>query len=135
MIIADANLLAYLVLPGERTELAEEVLAKDPAWAVPPLWRSELRSVLSQYVRRGALTVSQAGAAFDRAELVIAGRQGEVDSHLVFELASRSRRSSYDCEYVALATELDVQLVTTHGPVLKAFQRVAVSPERFLNDG
>jgi predicted nucleic acid-binding protein len=132
MIVADANLIAYLILPGERTEEAESVLLKDPIWVVPLLWASELRSVLGQYVRKGNLTVAQAAAAMERAGTLVAGREAPVDSRDVLDLSHRSGCSTYDCEYVALAKSLDSPLVTSDKGVLKAFPRVAVSPEEFL---
>ncbi len=86
MIVVDANLLAYLVLPGERSGEAEAVLAKDPTWVVPPLWRSELRSVVHKYVLRGDLSVARAITLLEHAADVIDGREGEVDSRDVLEL-------------------------------------------------
>jgi predicted nucleic acid-binding protein len=132
VIVADANLLAYLVLPGERTEEAEAVLAKDPAWVVPVLWRSELRSVVHKYVARGELTVARAVMLLNQTEDVVAGRESEVESRAVLDLASRSKCSTYDCEYVALAEALGVPLVTTDRAVLRAFPDRAVTPARFL---
>ena len=135
MIVADANLLAYLVLPGERTEEAETVLLTDPAWVVPVLWLSELRSVVGQYVRRGDLSITQAIAALERAETVIAGRESAVDSRAVLELSQRSKCSTYDCEYVALAADLGVVLVTADGAVLRAFPKIAIAPSAFVMGG
>ena len=132
MIVADANLIAYLILPGERTESAEAVLLGDPVWVVPALWASEMRSVLSHYVRSGQLSVAQASAAMHRAIRVAEGREGPVDSAEVLTLAHKSGCSSYDCEYVALAKSLGVSLVTSDKAVLRAFPRVAISPEDFL---
>jgi predicted nucleic acid-binding protein len=49
-------------------------------------------------------------------------------------LAHDSGCSPYDCEYVALAQDLDTPLVTTDGPVLDAFPDTAVSPADFTSD-
>lgn len=131
MIVADANLIVYLVLQGERTAQAEAVFEGDPVWVVPPLWASEMRSVLSHYVRAGKLSVAQASAAMDRASAVIDDREGPVVSREVLSLAEKSGCSSYDCEYVALAMSLGVALVTSDKAVLRAFPRTAVAPEKF----
>ncbi len=132
MIVADANLLAYLVMPGERTDEAVAVLTKDPTWVAPVLWRSELRSVVHKYVTRGDLTVARAVALLDQADEVLGGREGEVDSQAVLVLASRSGCTTYDCEYVALANSLNIPLVTTDRAVLKAFSKQAMTPADFL---
>lgn len=132
MIVADANLLAYLVMPGERTAEAEAVLEKDPAWVAPALWRSELRSVVHKYIVRGDLTIARAVTLLGQLDEVIGGREGDVDAEDVLALASRSKCSTYDCEYVALAKTLGVPLVTTDRAILKAFPAVAMTPAEFL---
>lgn len=131
MIVADANLIAYLILPGERTEQAEAVLLADPVWVVPLLCASALRSVLNKQLRAGNLTLNQAAAAMERAAMLIGGREAPVDSRDVLELAHRSGCSTYDCEYVALALALSSSLVTSDKVVLKAFPAVAISPGEF----
>jgi predicted nucleic acid-binding protein len=134
VIVADANMLAYLVMPGERTAEAEAVLAKDPTWVAPPLWRSELRSVVHKYVLRGDITLVRAVALLGQADEVLGGREGDVDSQQVLDLASRSNCTTYDCEYVALAKVLGVPLVTTDRAVLKAFPKCAMTPIAFLGE-
>jgi predicted nucleic acid-binding protein len=132
MIVADANLLAYLVMPGDRTEEAVAVLAKDPTWVAPTLWRSELRSVVHKYIARGDLTIVRAVALLGQIDEVLGGREGEVNTQDVLELASRSNCTTYDCEYVALANALGVPFVTTDRAVLRAFPKCAVTPADFL---
>jgi predicted nucleic acid-binding protein len=133
VIVADANLLAYLILPGERTAEAEAVLAKDPTWVAPTLWRSELRSVVHKYIVRGDLTVVRAVALLEQADEVLGGREGEVESQAVLDLATRSKCTTYDCEYVALANALGVPLVTTDQAVLEAFPARAMTPVQFIS--
>lgn len=132
MIVADANVIAYLVMPGERTEEAEAVLSRDATWAAPMLWRSELRSVVHKYVLRGDITISRALAVLEQADDVIDGREGQVESRVVLELATRSKCSTYDCEYVALAEALGVPLITVDRAVLRAFPGTAMTPAAFL---
>ena len=134
MIVVDASLLAYLVISGERTEEAEAVLTKDPTWVAPALGRSELRSVVHKYIRRGDLTITRAVALLGQADEVLGGREGEVDTHEVLNLASRSQCTTYDCEYVALAQTLGVPLITTDRAVLKAFPGLAMAPAEFLGE-
>ncbi len=134
MIVADANLLAYLVMPGQRTEDAEAVLSKDAMWAAPVLWRSELRSVAHKYVVRGDITITRALAVLEQAEAVVGGREGQVESRVVLDLASRSKCSTYDCEYVALAKALGVPLITVDRAILRAFPETATTPSRFLGN-
>ena len=47
MIVVDTNLIAYAVLPGERTADALRVADRDSNWVAPAGWRRELR-VLGQ---------------------------------------------------------------------------------------
>jgi predicted nucleic acid-binding protein len=131
MIVADTNLLIYLYVQGQRTEESEAVLQRDALWAVPLLWRSEFRNSLIGLVRAHALQLDDALAMIDEAERWLTGREYSVLSRQVLTLASRSGCSAYDCEFVALAQDLEVQLVTTDRQILKAFPTIAVSPSAF----
>jgi len=51
MIVVDTNIIGYLYLTSDRSAQAEQALLKDPAWAAPLPWRSELRNVLARYIR------------------------------------------------------------------------------------
>lgn len=127
MIVVDTNILAYLYLPGEFTQDAEALLAREPEWAAPPLWRSEFRNILAGYVRRGMLSFEQACGLQAEAEALMDGSEFDVSSREVLELVRDSECSAYDCEFVALAARLDASLVTMDKKVLKAFPKLAVA--------
>ena len=127
MIVVDSNVLAYLYLPGELTAEAEALLERDPDWAVPVLWRSEFRNILAGYLRRKAITFDQACSLQDEAERLLVGSEFEVDSQAVLELVRDSNCSAYDCEFIALANQLDTKLVTVDKKLLKAFPKRTVA--------
>jgi predicted nucleic acid-binding protein len=131
VIVTDTNLIVYLYVHGEHTQRAERVLARDPAWVTPLLWRSEFRNVLVGLVRRRTLAIEDALRMAADAEQWMSGREYAVVSHDVFRLAARSGCSAYDCEFAALAEDLRVPLVTTDRAVLRAFPTLAVSPDAF----
>jgi predicted nucleic acid-binding protein len=131
VIVADTNLLIYLYVQGQRTEESEAVLQQDAVWAAPLLWRSEFRNVLIGLVRTDALQLEKALAIIDEAERWLTGHEYSVVSRQVLELASRSGCSAYDCEFVALAQDLEVRLVTNDRQVLRAFPTIAISPAAF----
>ena len=132
MIVADCNVLAYLVIPGERTPIAKKVFALDSHWAAPALWRSEFLSVLAMYVRVGAFGVTEAEQFMDVAEeiMLVVPAANAIE---VLTRSSRSGCSSYDCEYVTAAEVQRVPLVTEDQKVLAAFPAVARSMEQFAN--
>jgi predicted nucleic acid-binding protein len=131
VIVVDTNLIAYLLLEGARTQQAETILARDQEWAAPLLWRSEFRHVLVRYIRRRVLSLAEAVDKMEKAEILMRGKEHEVSSAQVLSLAASSRCSAYDCEFVALAQNLVVPLVTSDEQVLSAFPSTAVSVDAF----
>jgi predicted nucleic acid-binding protein len=131
LIVADTNLIAYLLIPGERSETAERVFRSDPDWAAPLLWRSEFRNVLAFYLRQGLIKLEGAARVWESAEALVHQREFEVGTMDVLRLAVASRCSAYDCEFVSLAQELGAPLVTGDAAVLKAFPKIAVRAEDF----
>jgi len=125
LIVVDTNVLVYLLLPCPKTELAELLLKQQPRWAAPPLWRSEFRNVLGGYLRRGLLQQSRAVALMWEAEETLSAHEEMVASDRVLQLVSNSNCSSYDCEFVAAAQQLDVPLITEDRAILKAFPTIA----------
>lgn len=129
--------LAYALVrvPGH-TPAVNRLLDVDHAWAARPLWRSELRNVLLQYVRvpdtdrpGDVVPLDDARRKMGLAETLIGERTFGVDSDSVLEAAEASGLSAYDGEYVALAQELDVPLVTADDAILQAVPDTAVRPD------
>lgn len=131
MIVVDVNTIAYLWLPGQFTELAEKVLERDPRWVTSVLWRSEFRNILAGYIRRGQLDLKAARRCLDAAENQLAGYEYLLPSELVMKKVRVSTCSAYDCEYVALAEDLQVKLVTSDREILREFPILATSLEEF----
>lgn len=132
MIVADTNLLLDLYLAGRGTAQAEAVGARDPVWVAPLLWRSEFRNALAGLVRRQVLGIEDVVEIVREAEHAMLGREYSVLSQHVLRLAARSGCSAYDCEFVALAEDLRVRLVTGDRQVLRAFPALAIAPEAFV---
>ena len=132
MIVVDTNVIGYLFLSSEQSIAAEQALKKDSEWAAPILWRSELRNVLALYLRKNLVTLQQAQSIMNSALDLMRGREYEVSSYEVLRLASESKCSANDCEFIAAATDLKVSLVTVDRQLLREFPSVAVSLKSFI---
>ena len=127
MIVVDTNILVYFYLPTALTPQATKLREIDTYWIAPWLWRSELRSALSLYMRRGMLTFDQALRIQTTAENLMVNYEFEIPSQDILRLVSESPCSAYDCEFVALAKRLNIRLVTSDKQVIHAFPSIALS--------
>lgn len=132
MIVVDSNIIGYLYLTSARSSQAEQLLRKDAQWAAPLPWRSEFRNVLALYLRKRFLSLEAAQEIMDEAISLMVGQEYEVVSSQVLSLVAKSTCSAYDCEFVALARDLGVSLVTVDQQVLDQFPQVAVPLEKYL---
>ena len=127
VIAVDNNIIVYFYLSTEHGPNADRLLQQDREWIAPPIWKSEFRNSLVLYLRQQLLTIDEALSIQARAELMMSSGERAVDSSEVLRLAHASRCSAYDCEYVALAEEQGVRLVTEDKLILREFPNIAVS--------
>lgn len=132
MIVVDTNVIHYCWVRGQHTELAQAVRQRDPDWHAPILWRSELRNVLTAYLRRGSLTRAQVADILRTADRALAEREHLVPDDLVLEIVATSTLTAYDAEFVGLAAALSVPLVTGDKAILKAFPALALTMAAFV---
>ena len=104
MIIVDTNIIAYLHVNGKFTTLALQLLEKDSTWVAPPLWQSEFRNLLLNYIRHNIIGLEDGIGLMEDALLTMQYRELVPSNALILTLAANSSLSAYDGEFVALAT-------------------------------
>ena len=132
MIIADANIIIYLVRETSFTALAREVFARDSEWVVPELWEAEVLNGLMREVRFGSLDLGSAIRAAQYAATVLADRVQKCERSSVLRIADDTGLTAYDAYYVALARTRGVKLVTEDGKIIRVCPDVALSMKAFL---
>ena len=132
MIVVDTNIIGYLFLTSSKSTLTEQALQKDSLWAAPLLWRSEMRNVLALYIRKGHLSLADAQQIMIEASDLMQSQEYEVTSNQVLELVNTSTCSACDCEFVVLARDLNVSLLSVDRQILKNFPDTALSLETFV---
>ena len=133
MIVADASLLAHLLIPSPDSALAEGVYRKDPEWSAPVLWRSELRSVLLKHMRHSGMKIELAKAVVEKALLVIRDHEAHPLTPAVLEAALFFNVSAYDAEYLVVARQLGVPLLTFDRKLQLAAPGLAIAPNAFAS--
>jgi predicted nucleic acid-binding protein len=131
MIVADTSLLANFYLE-ERRDQALAVFQRDAEWFTSPLWRFELHNTLLKYMRAGLLPISEAESIMVKVAALIADRERLASSAQVLQAALTYGVSAYDADYIALAQQLRVPLVTFDQKLVRAASRIALSPAEFL---
>ncbi len=124
MIVVDTNVICYRWMPSPYANAADKAWAKEPDWIAPLLWRSEFRKALAGAIRRNLITVEAAIGIVEKAETQFA--------RAVMQLIANSGCSAYDCEFVALASDQGVRLLTVDRQILTDFSDLAVSLDKFV---
>ncbi len=133
MIVTDCTFITQFFLATPDTDLVRSIAQVEDAWLVPPLWRSEFRSVLRKYVLASKLTLADSLEIIRLAETRLSKSEVEVSSSDVMDLVASSRCSAYDAEYLSLAKTFSVPLVTSDKRLCEAFPPLAISPAGFLS--
>ncbi len=128
MIVADTNLIVYLLIEGDRTDEVDAFYAREPDWSAPLLWRSEFANVLSTYLRTARLDFSVCLELMEAAEAIFGEATFSIPASRILDVSRRTGLSGYDSEFVALAEDLGVPIVTYDRKILSACPELAQTP-------
>ena len=134
MIVVDTNIITYFSIRGVFSDLARQAARQDD-WCAPILWRSEFRNVLATYIRHQSMPEHEARTLMNLAERRMWGREFTVRSSAVLDLVLNSKRSAYDCEFVALAQDLRLKLVSTDDAIISEFPKIATHLRDYIQIG
>lgn len=110
--VIDASVLAYALIGRTPTAAQLRARLRTLDCHAPHLIDAELGNVLRKRTRAGEITPTHAHTALRAARDVIAYRYPHLGSLAELAWTWRDNLSFYDALYVALATRLDVPLIT-----------------------
>ena len=131
MVIVDTNVVAYLLIEGDRTRQAQALLARDPDWRSEGFLLIEFSNVLATYLRAGSLSRSQAESllaeAAKRLRVLI-----NVPHARALRVADQFAVSAYDARFLAAAGGLGARLVTEDAKLRAAAPALTQSLEQAI---
>jgi predicted nucleic acid-binding protein len=128
VIVVDTNVIAYLLIAGDRSEAADRLWRADSEWVAPRLWLEEFLNVLATSERHGRIDSRLAGELLDDAVDLMFEGSFEVRPERVLAVARRTGCSGYDSQYVSLAEDLGLKLYTWDRQILDRCPELAVAP-------
>lgn len=133
MIVVDANIIAYFLIAGPKSDLARRLRGHDPVWCVPDLWCHEFLNILVTYNRVGGATLKECAGIWETAIRLLHGRSYPIDGQAALKLAAERRVTGYDAQYLLLADALDAVCVTEDKKLWSAYPGRAVSMDAYLS--
>lgn len=111
MVVVDTNILAYLLIEGDRTVDAQALFRRDAEWRSEGFVLIEFSNILATYQRSGALSRSVTEGMLATAERVVTGLVN-LPHGRALKLAAEFSVSAYDARFLGAAQNLEVRLVT-----------------------
>ena len=112
MILVDTNVVAYLLIHGDRTLAAQELRTRDPDWRSEAFLLVEFTNILASSIAAKRMTLSLAENFLESALTLLDGKLARIPHAAVLAAAARHRVSAYDARFLALADQLGSRLVT-----------------------
>lgn len=123
MIVADANVIAYYMLPAAdpaHAANARRIFASKPPLALPTLWRHEYLNTLVFHLRGGHLSLDAAEILWWSALDLFESSERPLRQVRVLELGKEMRLAGYDAQYLALAEDFGATVITEDKKLKKA---------------
>ena len=133
MLAVDTNVLAYLLLEGDRTADAQALYARDADWRSEVFLLIEFSNILATYARRGALGADAAAELQAMAEQVLGGLVNLPHTRAL-RLAAQYGVSAYDARFLGAAQALGTKLVTEDAKLRAAAPALTRSIAQALKD-
>jgi predicted nucleic acid-binding protein len=111
VVLVDTNILAYLMIEGDRTGAAQKLFERDSDWCSEAFVMVEFSNIIATYVRTGALSQPQGVRLFTEAQAFLPTLHNVPNSQAL-ETALQHGISAYDARFISLAAQLKVKLVT-----------------------
>lgn len=125
MVVIDTNILAYLLIEGDRTTDAQALFDRDPDWRSEEFVLIEFSNMLTTYQRTGALTAGVAetllAAAAKTVSLVTLSHEKALAIAMEFGV------SAYDARFLAAARHHGSRLVTEDAKLRAAAPTLSLS--------
>lgn len=129
MIVVDTNVIAYLLIRGDKSEASDRLQQMDSDWVAPHLWQDEFLNILCTYERNGLLDATVAAEILKDALTLMDGMAYDIPPNQVLSAARRTGCSGYESQFIALAEELGVKFYTNDRKILTACPGLAFAPE------
>ncbi len=134
MVVVDTNILAYLLIAGDRTDQARSLFARDSEWKSEAFILVEFSNILATYCRSNSMSVQAAERLLGSAERVMRTLVGV--PHLVaLQTARKFGVSAYDARFLAAAHSSRGRLITEDARLREAAPELTESLQHALSDG
>ena len=132
MLLVDTNVLAYLLIEGDRTHAAQALYERDPDWRSETFILVEFSNILATYVRTRALTLEKSLELLASAQEVIPALASSSHTHAL-ETAAQLCISAYDSRFISVAKELGTKLITEDAKLRTAAPQWTLSIDEALH--
>ena len=119
MVVVDTNVLAYLLIDGDRTADAQALYARDPDWRSEGFLLVEFSNILATYLRAGSLERGAAEGLLASAEQILSGSLNLPHARAL-GIAAEFGVSAYDARFLGAARGLGTKLVTEDAKLRRA---------------